>query len=195
MPKREPLIYPIGSGVELEVQFAEGPVASKVQAVRWGEQIIYPPVCDKSASGLCTRAHRTVRGDPGGDTRDSMFEMGRELLVASAWSEDEVVHVLFAATVIGSPVCGTHAFWLLRADVRGVRVTEPVRGCFLGGAGTSDDSKAFEILDTSPPTYIFRSPLYLPGEVIDVFTLDEGAMVFTRRYSGKSKSRKLGGSP
>ncbi len=191
---REPFTLSLGGDVSFQISFARALPGLNywvVDRIERGEQVIYPPPCDKAATGLCSRPHRTVRGAPGGDERDSMFGMGPSLVLAETRERDGVVYALFASTFIGSPLCGTHAFWVLRADAKGFAVTPPVRGCFLSGGGPDDEVKAFEIVDTSPPTYIFRSPVHPGHDVIELYTLDERTMTFTSRYVGKAAKLKL----
>lgn len=184
----EPFLHAFPGDVELEITYTEPNPASTVAQIRLGDRVVYPPECGKKTSGLCSRAHRTLRGEPGADTHDDSFDKGRHLLLAQSWSDDNSVYVLFAATVVGSPLCGTHAFWALGADGSTVRVTEPVAGCFLSVSGTSDDVAASELYDTEPAALVFRSPSYgVPGkEVMALYTLDERSMTFTRRYVGKT---------
>jgi hypothetical protein len=186
--QREPFLHTFPGDVELEITYTTPQPVSTVARIRLGEQLVFPPDCGKRTTGLCSRAHRTLRGEPGGDEHHDSFDKGRQLLIAQRWGDDKSVYVLFAATVIGSPLCGTHAFWALRADAEAVRVTEPISGCFLGGAGTSDDAMATELYDTEPAAFVFRSPSYgVPGkEVMALYTLDDRTMIFTRRYVGKT---------
>ena len=188
MEPHEPFLHTFPGDVELEITFTEPNPASTVAQIRLGDQVVYPPDCGKKTSGLCSRAHRTLRGEPGADAHDDSFDKGRQLLLAQSWSDDKSVYVLFAATVIGSPLCGTHAFWALRADGSTVRVTEPLAGCFLSVSGTGDDVAASELYDTEPAALVFRSPSYgLPGkEVMALYTLDDRTMTFTRRHVGRT---------
>ncbi|MBL9023056.1 MAG: hypothetical protein JNL21_12710 [Myxococcales bacterium] len=185
---REPFLHTFPGDVELEITYTPPQPVSTVARIRLGEQIVFPSECGKKTTEFCSRAHRTLRGEPGGDEHDDSFDKGRQLLLAQSWGDDKAVYILFGATVIGSPLCGTHAFWALRADAEAVRVTEPISGCFLGGAGTSDDVVASELYDTEPAAIVLRSPSHGPPgkEVMALYTLDEHTMTFTRRFVGKT---------
>ncbi len=183
---REPFLHAFPGDVELEITFGKTSGATTVSQIRHGDRIVYPPACGKTTAGLCSRAHRTIRGEPGGDERDDMFEMGPHLLLLSAGGEGDWAGAFFAATFIGSPICSTHAFWELRADAKGVRVSEPIRGCFPGATG--EDQMTYRIFPSDPPTYVFRSMLIErpDAEVVSVYTFDERTMTFTRRFVGKT---------
>lgn len=142
---------------------------------------IYPPDCMKATDGLCGPAHKALRGE--GTPSGESFDRGRHLSLLTFEERGDRAYAVFSATTIGSPECSTYAFWILRLDEKGVRVTPPLEGCFNGGRPPADPRGAHpRVAWTNPPLLWVENPALMEPAVA-LFTLNETTMTFTKRLA------------
>lgn len=148
-----------------------------VAAIRVDDEVLYPPDCGASRrSGLCSRAHRHLRSWEGkGQTLVLLRHDG-----APASPDAASARFFFGAVFHGSPECGAYGFWAMRIDRRGVRVTEPLEGCFRTPhpADVGDDeAPAPELVWADPTVLLLWSE---GGTELGVYALPEATFAWRR---------------
>ena len=127
--------------------------AGGVDAIRDGEKAVAFPALKKAGAGR-----------------------GEDLVLVDHAQGGTRAYALFAATTRGSPECGSYGYWALRLDAKGVRVTPVVEGCFLSVGGGHP-----KITWSDPALLVLESPAYQAGASVEVFSLDDAAMLFRSR--------------
>lgn len=170
----------------LVVSFRTQNASSFVESIHLDDATVFPTDCTLKTD-LCLEAHRELRGETtyrAGAPDD--YGKGRDVRLETYEAQDDRVYALFASTTHGSPECGVYAYWVLRADARGARVTPPVRGCFVSVHDDDSTLVSPHVTWTSPPLLWLETPLYGPDPRVTVFALDDATMTLTKKAESRS---------
>ncbi|MBI4955429.1 MAG: hypothetical protein HY908_25630 [Myxococcales bacterium] len=191
---REPVTLTVGTGAvaarSVAISFRRlgerGP--ERVASIALDGEDLLAADCTSVTSGLCSQAHRELRGlGPATPRHRDIFGKGGHIALVSHASFEDRAFALFTSGTWGSPECGTYAYWILKLDAQGVRVTEPVEGCFLGPSEGQDERPPVPLVAWTDPAILWlESPAYLEPR-LDVYALDERSM--TLRLAARATAR------
>jgi hypothetical protein len=144
--------------------------------------------CGKKKSGLCSAAHQDLRGSspPGPKAKDSHGK-GAHLQLVAVERFDDRAFALFSSGTWGSPECGTYAYWILRLDAKGTRVTEPLEGCFFSPVPEGEPGGPMPMISWGDPPLLWLGSPGLMAPRVAIYSLDEASMAL--RLEAKSRDR------